>query len=121
MNRFSSRSIINIVFLCLLIVWFIGWESVRYDSNDSNIGKSVVFSTPMVYLENIPNNMAGEYAANIYGSVIRSRTSWENIKPWFPNVIVVEISCTETFVVQDVFYNEAHGFITRAFKQDTKV
>lgn len=109
-----------ILVICIFVVWFIGWETVRYDKNDKRIGKVVKFSTPMLYIEDIPKNMAGSHAAEKFGSLIRTKESWNIAKAWFPELTTKKIRCNEQFVVKHVFYTEQHGFLSRAFSPDIK-
>ena len=110
----------TVALICLLIFWFIGWESIRYDQSDKEIGKNIIFTTPMVMGIDIPNTMAGDYIAEEYGTIINTKDSWENFEYWFPDVHFEEINCNDVFSVKNVFHREKHGFLSSAFSSDIK-
>ena len=102
------------------IFWFIGWESNRYDENDKEIGNRVVFTTPMLLILDLPDDYAGEFIAENYGTFLTTKASWQNFEAWFPQIHVEEVSCKEVFVIENALYREKHGFLESAFSSDIK-
>ena len=114
------RTAVVLLVLGMFAVWFWGWESIRFDTSDGEIGKKIIFVEPMIYTSGIPDNMAGEMIARKYGAVIWIKNSWKNFESYFPQVKSEEIRCGEVFTVNGVFYIEQHGLLSTAFRGDLK-
>jgi hypothetical protein len=108
------------ILIGLFVFWFIGWESHRYDINDKEIGRNIIFNTPMVIQKDIPEYIAGQYIADEFGSLILTKISWEHFKDWTQNVPFTDIGCRESFTVKNTLYIENHGLLTSAFSSDIK-
>src|SRR3972149_9581597 len=111
----SIRTAVVLLVLGMFAVWFWGWESIRFDARDTEIGKKVIFTGTMLYLNNIPDNMAGDFIAKKYGAMIQNAQSWANFESFFPDVLIQSINCDDVFSVEGVFYIEQHGFLSTAF------
>ena len=118
LNKGVIITLCILAFLGLFLFWFIGWESIRYDRNDIEIGKRVVFTEPMVHLTAIPDDMAGEYIAKKYGAILQTAERWGNLRSRFPKVHIQKEYCNKVYVVEEAFYVEQHGFLARAFTHD---
>lgn len=114
----NIRTVVVLLLFGMFAVWFWGWESIRFDGGDKEIGKKVIFLEPMIYTNEVPDNMAGEMVAEKYGAVIWNKNSWKNFESYFPQIKSEDINCSEIFTVVDVFYIERHGLLTRAFTSD---
>ena len=117
----SIRTAVVLLVLGMFAVWFWGWESIRFDARDTEIGKKVIFTGTMLYLNNIPDNMAGDFIAKKYGAMIQNAQSWANFESFFPDVLIQSINCDDVFSVEGVFYIEQHGFLSTAFRGDLKL
>lgn len=112
----NRNTFVKISLIVMFSIWFVGWESIRYDNKDVEIGHDVVFTVPMVLVTGIPKSMTGKMIADKYGAMLWLKNSWENSKSNYPNVKTREITCNEVFNAVDVFYFDIHGFLKQAFK-----
>ena len=44
----SIRTAVVLLVLGMFAVWFWGWESIRFDARDTEIGKKVIFTGTML-------------------------------------------------------------------------
>ena len=119
-NRLIVIKVAALIIAGLFIVWFVGWKSIRFDKNDKEIGRKVVFTVPMVIIYDIPANIAGEYIAGTYKDMLTAEESWENISPFFPNIVTFKVECDQVFNVDKVFYGERHGLLKKTWAPDLK-
>lgn len=120
LNKSALIKLVILLLIGLFLFWFVGWKSIRYDKDDEEIGRKVVFTAPMVIVKLGPGDMAESFLTEKLNVQLWEQVSWKNISSSYPNAMVNKMKCQESFYVKEVFYVERHGLVAKAFGIDLK-